>query len=66
MRNAAALASKEARVWFSSPTAYVVALRGGTVAAEGAPQEAARGAGAATLQEAFLALARDGEERGVA
>ena len=67
MRNATALASKETRVWFSSPTAYaVVALRGGTVAAEGTPRDVARSAGAANLQEAFLALARGGEERSVA
>ena len=44
----------------------VVMLRGGTVAAEGTPQDVARGAGAANLQEAFLALARGGEERSVA
>ena len=44
----------------------VVVLRGGTVAAEGTPRDVARSAGAANLQEAFLALARGGEERSVA
>ena len=41
----------------------VVILRDGTVAAEGTPQEVAAAAGAANLQEAFLALAQ-GETRG--
>lgn len=44
----------------------IVVLRDGAVAAEGTPQEVAASAGAANLEEAFLALARGGREADVA